>query len=384
MSFTKKYVFLSRIQGEMYTIFKLPLENVFNTNYSKNILISYITAPFKSKDNFKHSNFQEVREIARIFSDFGFNVDILHYLYDRKIDYTKYDVIFGFGNPFENSFHANCDCIRIYYATGAHVCFQNHAELSRIKKLQDRKGKLLSPRRVVQNTWSASTELCDAIISLGNEWTVSTYEQFFSGPIFNIPVTSYNFYPSHKLNRDWNEAKYNFLWIGSGGLVHKGLDVCLDAFKMIPSVNFHICGPKEDDFFKLYNEELTETPNICYHGFIDISSGKFKKIVEKCGFIIFPSCSEGGGASCITGMYTGLIPVVTKESSINTGNFGFLIADLSIEYLRQLIVGISQLEKKELVNRSNMVSQYCSEVHNIEHFRSQFKSIIRQLIVKSE
>jgi hypothetical protein len=355
-------------------------KNVFNTNFNKKVLLSYIVSPFKQKQvSHSHSNKLEAKSLAKILSDFNFDVDVYDFRYDSKIDYSEYSLIIGFGQPIENSFYTRFDGKRIFYGTGAHVCHQNNAELKRIKDLYYRKDKMLTPKRLVSQTWSSSTMLSDALFIIGNDWTSSTYRKFYDGPIYNIPVSAYEFFPFKKINRDWSKTKKNFLWIGSGGLVHKGLDLCIDTFKEMIDYNLHICGPKEEGFFDLYEDEL-ENKNIIYHGFVDISSLKFKRLVEKCGFVIFPSCSEGTSGSVLTAMFTGLIPLVTKETGVNIKDFGFLIDDINIKSLKEKTKKISSIEENDLKTKSHKSFDYCKKNHTIKNYKKTIKKYLKELI----
>jgi len=355
--------------------------NIYNTHYSKNALISYVNFPFRiKKPYYAHSSYAESKVIAEIFREHNYNIDVYNYLYRHKINYSKYDLIFGFGYPLENSFYQDFKGLRILFTTGAHCCFENHAEMKRLKTLNKRKGILLKPRRANRAIWSASSVLSDATVVIGGEWTASTHGKYYDGPIFKIPVSAYNPYPPKVLDRNWSTSKKNFLWFGSRGLVHKGLDLCLDVFSKTPNLELHICGVKETDFFNLYNEELYNTPNIFYHGFVDISTEKFKKIVENCGFVILPSCSEGCSSSVITAMFCGCIPIVTKETSVNVGNFGFLLENLEVNNIRDKVIEASLLPVSELKRRSKSAYKYVYDNHTIDSFRENFKNIIDYLL----
>ena len=75
----------------------------------------------------------------------------------------------------------------------------------------------------------------------------------------------------------------NFVWMGGGGAVLKGLDITLEAFSKMPEFNLHVLGPAsvEKDFIKEYKKELEETPNINYYGRVDVTGEKFKNIIDK-------------------------------------------------------------------------------------------------------
>lgn len=73
-------------------------------------------------------------------------------------------------------------------------------------------------------------------------------------------------------NRNINEVKKNFLWMGSLGLIHKGLDLLLEIFNELPDYNLYICGStkNEPEFEYLYFDELYRTKNIHTYGFVGV------------------------------------------------------------------------------------------------------------------
>jgi glycosyltransferase involved in cell wall biosynthesis len=155
---------------------------------------------------------------------------------------------------------------------------------------------------------------------------------------FNIPAPFYKVINSYELLKN-SKNSISFLWFGSCGLIHKGLDLLLDFFSKRQDLRLHICDPiKEESVFeKIYYKKLYETSNIITHGFVDIRSEKFIKILEDCSFLIFPSCSEGGGASVITAIGNGgLIPIINKETTISTG-YKIWIEDFTVEAIEKAV-----------------------------------------------
>ena len=108
----------------------------------------------------------------------------------------------------------------------------------------------------------------------------------------------------------------NFMFLGSAGQVHKGLDLLLEVFaEKCKNCNLYVCSSfeNESDFCKAYKYELYNTSNIHPIGFVDIKSDKFKEIAEKCAYMIMPSCSEANAGSVLTAMSAGIIPIVSRE-----------------------------------------------------------------------
>ena len=363
---------------------KIPflMENLFKTDYQKNALISYIERPFRNrKQPTTHSSYRQARRIAELVSEFGYNIDIINYLCQEAVGYNKYQLLFGFGFPFENSFNQKINNFkRIFFATGAHSHQRNPAEIYRVSALNKRKGVLLYPKRIKKFPDNLSASFSDIIFCTGNQWTISTYRTFFDGPIIRVPLSIFQFYPPQKLNRIWAKAKKHFLWFGGKGLVHKGLDLCLEAFAELPDYTLHICSPKEVDFFSIYRRELFDLPNIIFHGYVDIASHNFRHIVETCGFTIFPSCSEGGGGSVLTCMGTGLIPIVTVEASINVNDFGFIIERATILNIINRVKYSAALPESDLKNRSQKSYEYVSDHHGINNFEEDMRNALMETL----
>ena len=116
-----------------------PIENFYNSNFKRKMLLCYITEPFKNK-SYSHTNYIEANNIAKVFNDLGYVVDVIDYDYQfnqKFIEKTSYDLIFGFGDSYNNAILSkkNLKATKIIFATGAHNSFQNNAELNRIHYL---------------------------------------------------------------------------------------------------------------------------------------------------------------------------------------------------------------------------------------------------------
>lgn len=347
-----------------------PILNYFNTSFEKKVLISYVTEPFRSRVDNSHSNIVESLAIAGVFNKLGYKVDIYNFFSKKKVNYSDYNIVFGIGDFYENSLrNKNSNIIYIYYATGAYFEFQNAAEMSRIIQLYKRKGTLLNPVRFIKFPKYLSTQLSDAIITTGNEWTISTYI-YSNMPFYKVPVSVYSI-SKVNFNRHIPIAKTKFIWLGSHGLVHKGLDLCIEAFKTFPDLELNIFGTNEKKFFDIYKNELKQT-NIIYHGFVDVLGNKFKEIAKTCMFSVYPSCSEGQSGSLLTTMSVGLIPIATVSSGVDLENKGFIVKD-TIDDLKKMLKEVTQMDDNYLKKLSDKNIQYIDENHRINNFEEAFE-----------
>ena len=373
------YKFRNRYIGHLGAPRFLFINNVFGTSFQRHALLSYLPDPFVKQGFSEHSNFQEITEICSSLKEQKFNVDVIHYLDGRILNYSKYDYILGFGAPFNNSHLTSCKAVKILIATGAHYCFQTNAELKRINEFYIRTNWKVRPRRINPYNWGESF-LSEYMILTGNDWTVSTYETFYKRKIFKIPVTAIDYYSGKEFRRNWDTAKKHFLWFGSSGLIHKGLDLCIEAFSKTNDLVLHICGSREEDFFEAYEIIINSNKDIRYHGFLDVCSNEFRELVMECGFVILPSCSEGQAGSVITAMFSGLLPVVTMECGIDLLEFVFPIDHVQVEHIEDLILLLSEIESNTLNQKSNQCREYVLKNHTLKQYSNIFRHIFEQIL----
>lgn len=370
-------------------LFKHPIINYFNQNFSKRVLISYITKPFRSGIDLSHTNFVESIEIAKIFNSLKYNVDIINYDYNGFLDYEKFDLIFGFGDPLVNSFTFTYQnhLKRIYYGTGMHISVQNQNSLKRIKDVKIKKGNwILDSGRIVEKAWTPQTTLVDAMIVLGNEEVKKSYQKYFDGNIYSIDPSFYKVCDYNEIIKckNFDEAKNNYLWFGSSGLIHKGLDLLLDTFKSYPNLHLHICGQieSEQNFKSIYYHELYNLPNIHTYGFVKLNSTLFKELLGKCAFNIYPSCSEGGSPAVINVCGNGgLIPIITKEVTLNVDDFGLLINEFQIDSIKQVINNSQNISVDEIKRLSKISGDNMSK-YSLTNFSEQFRGLLEILLEK--
>lgn len=365
-------------------LFQTPfVANFFGTEHSKRVLISYITEPFRGKESFYHSNFAEAVVIAKVFDSLGYIVDIIRY----DADYSKvrlpvktYDIVFGLEPNFLKAVERCKPQKSIYYATGTHHSFQNQAEESRLQDLEKRKGKRLEAVRTVPAHDSSAQ--ADAVIAIGNDFTKHTYDGFCK-QIETITISTYSFYPFAELEADknWKNSQKNFLWFGSSGAVHKGLDLLLEIFAEHPEFQLYICGnvKQERDFMKLYKQEL-KAPNVHLIGWVDPSSSQFKELMLTCNYCILPSCSEAINGAVPTCMRSGLIPLVSKECGIDCDDCGVIFGDNSLECIESNIVEVVSHPAEWYKEKARQSAAFAAEHYSIEKFEADFRKALQNIL----
>lgn len=375
------------VKIKTYFVLNIIMKNIFHTQYNKKCLILYIITPFLNQSD-THTNQQMAIEIAKTFQNKGYNVDVAQYNTKRKINFHKYDLVFGFGEQFDKLLINDLGKTNGYkpqtiaFLTGASPYYSNVAELNRLAYFKERNNATLMLRRQVHESAGLmnleALQKVTAAICTGNLWTVNTWKYMVNN-IYHITPTGFDIVKLPDIDRNLEIAKKNFLWFSGAGMLHKGLDLCIEAFRGNADLNLYIAGTKDSDFYEFYEEDF-KLENIHYCGFIDVKSVKYKELCEKCLFCIFPSCSEGGGSSVLTTMFSGMIPVVTKEASVDIEEWGIEIENIDVDYLDKLVKSISKMEDADIRSREEKAYQYAMNNHSIEKFHMDFNRILNSIL----
>lgn len=340
------------------------------------VLLSYLTAPFHPSFDpltASHSNLEECRAMAGVFLSLGFRVDVVNYD-DRTTPEGSYDIVLDIhGRLGDFSKKLGPRPLFVAYATGSHWRFQNDAERRRLKDLHHRRGLSLTPRRQVASM--TSIEAADAVIMLGSAATRSTYRDV-RVPVFMMNVTSPEApWPEGK---DFRAAARRFLWIGGRGLVHKGLDLLLEAFSGLPDLELTVCADTapELDFARAYRRELA-SPNVRLAGWVEVRSDAFRSACRDCAGLVSPSCSEGQSAAVAAGMHQGLIPILSKESGYDVDpSWGVLLESCSVEDVRAALRRLAGTPPERLRALSRAAWEKARRDHALAAFEARFRRIV--------
>ncbi len=342
-------------------------------------LLSYLIDPFVSRVNRSgwHSNWWECRQIAQTFLDLGMGVDVVDWHDESFVPSKDYRILVDIGTnmprlaPLMKS-----GCVKLMHATAKHWQFQNAAELKRLNDVAQRRGVALVPRRMAPA--GCGLELCDLCTVLGDEATLATF-RYANKPLFPIPLSPAAEFPWDE-TKDFARARRRFLWLGSGGLVLKGLDLVLEAFVGMPDVELVVCGAvsKEADFEQCYWRELYDTPNIRTVGWVDVTKPAFAALAREAAALIYPSASEGCAGSVVTCMHAGLIPLVSRESGAEVGDFGHVLAESNVPAIREAVRQLSRQSAEELRHRSQATWEFARRFYTRERFAEEFRRVVVQ------
>lgn len=374
----KKYaLWASRI----FKLFKLQKRNIFKTTYNQKALLSHIIYPFFDS-NGSHINYDEVLIIADVLNNLGYVVDICDDNFPCAP--TEYDLIVSTGGIFSKHFERIPKaCVKILYAPGMHVNFQNPATINRAIDFYQNKGEwLISSCRVVGKTDTEGLYLSDGIVTLGNSICVESYKKNYDGLVFGVPSPyRCNGRYADACNIRSSKSKNIFLWIGGSGKVHKGLDLCLEFFAKNPNLILNIFGDftHEQKFLDIFAKEFA-CNNIINHGFARFDSEKFKSVIKEVSAVIYPTASEGGSPSVVSAIGNGaLFPIISKGSSLDIP-YSVCIHELSQEGLSRAINEYLCLDWNYIVHAQSDNLKFVRKNNSMDSYRNQLTNAIKEII----
>jgi glycosyltransferase involved in cell wall biosynthesis len=328
-----------------------------------------------------HTNRWEAVQIAQTFLDLGYRVDVISENNDWFVPTKHYSFFVGNRINFDRIAESiNRDCVKILHIDTAHWLFNNSGEHQRLLELQRRKAVTLPTRRSLKP--NLAIEHADYATILGNEFTISTYA-YANKPVYRLPISSATLYPWPE-DKDFEACRNHYLWLGGYGLVHKGLDLVLEAFTQMPDHHLTVCGPihEERDFANAYEKELYRTPNIHTVGWIDLESPEFLEIRRRCIALIYPSCSEGQCGGVVTCLQAGLIPIISYESGVDVDGFGVILKTCSTDTIKNSVRIISSLTANELQSRAHKAWEYSRANHTRERFAEEYRKNISAILTR--
>lgn len=351
------------------------------------VLLAYIIDPFLGDYNTSiptsHTHYWESWQIAQTFLDFGYSVDAISYRNKVFKPRKSYSFFVSARTNFQRiSELLNDDCIKIAHLDMSHWLFNNSAALLRCLDIQRRRGVTLRSYKMQDE--NLAIEYSNYAVVLGNKFTHDTYA-YAEKKMYPIHIPTCVTYPSPE-QKNFEKVNKSFIWFGSLGMVHKGLDLVLEAFKGMPEYTLYVCGPVENekDFVNAYFEELYRTENIKTVGWVDVESSTFLDIANECVGLIYPSCAEGQSGAVATCLQTGLIPVISYESGVDVDDFGLILKENSIDEIKRSIRYISGLPPDTLQSMAMKSWENGRKIYSRENYVREYREIIEDIISREK
>jgi len=349
------------------------------------VLLAYLVAPFQlakgQAPSNAHTHHMESLLMAQTFQELGYHVDVIDYR-NRDFRPKKDYALFVSARVHFAAIAERLDskCVKIAHMDTSHFLSNNAAAYSRLLALRERRGAATHSLKLIEANWAA--EHADYLTILGNDVTLGTY-QYAGKPMHTLPVPTPNEYPS-PAGKDFEAARNRYLWIGSHGFAHKGLDLVLEAFAQMPDKHLTVCGPvdhrSERHFAAAYHQELYETINIETVGWIDVGSEDFQRLLDTTLGLIYPSACEGQAGAAVTCVRAGLIPLISRASGLDVGDFGAILADCTIDEIKRVVRQTSARSLGELQDMAARAWEHAQAQHSRDAYLQRYREVIEAII----
>jgi glycosyltransferase involved in cell wall biosynthesis len=345
------------------------------------VLLAFVIEPFLLREGEPlptgHTNVVESLLIAETMRDMGYAVDVIDYHDNAFVPGKDYSILISSRVCMARLARlAGPGCLKIVYVTVSHWLCNNSAVLARCREVAGRKKVAMSSYKLIEENYAI--ESADfAIFLASNDFSLSSYG-YAGKPFARVPLCTQRTYDWPE-GKDFDVLRRRFIWLGSRGFVHKGLDLVLEAFAAMPEYHLTVCGPihEEPDFERAFARELHRTENIKTLGWVDIASESFVDLAAKHVGLVYPSCAEGTSGGVLTCMQAGLIPVVTYESGIDIGGGkGVPIESLTIDSVKAAVERTAAMPEEELRATARRAWQAARDHHTRDRFKEEFHKAV--------
>lgn len=329
----------------------------------------------------EHTMYWESAEMVRQLNAAGYVVDYYDIHSRKVIDWDKYALVIDERNNLAQIPASRQRGItKIYYCTGNHWLFQNIAELSRIRSFQQRNGIYVSPERQVAPLYSDAAS--DYMTYFGTPFQLQLFDVRPKKHQLDISVVHE---PAYQ-RKEMATARRNFLWLGSGGLILKGLDLAVEAFAQTPDLHLYIAGSaeRETHFWSWLKPMLHKHPNLHYLGWVDVGTKSFADIAHRCVGTVYVSSTEGGPGSVAQLTHFGLIPIVTETAAVRAAEaVGHVIRSQEpAEITSQLVQAVREVADQpeaELHARCEAVHEFGQQHHTRAAYSRTFAALLDRI-----
>lgn len=354
----------------------------------KRVLICYVPIPNYDFSEIIHAAYAHINQIIHTFIEMGYCIDVCFandvQQYNR-LSKKKYDIVFGFGDAFKQACKDNTRALKISFI------MENHPDAV-AAKYQERldyfhkRHPNISTKTSFPRTGYFDTEqfrFSDVGILMSSRYNALNFKEFSNKGLYLINSNSI-FNKEFLFERNINtqciaSSRNNFLWFGSNGLIHKGLDIVIDAFKQMPELTLNCYGIGKFEY-ALFDK--IKAPNILNCHRVNVSSSAFiSSVVMRHNFMILDSCSEGMSTAVSTCMAHGIIPIISKECGFNEASCIIQLEDNSVNGVIEAIRHTFEMTDDMILAMREECYNYARRNFSLECFDKQFKKELKEILV---
>ena len=322
-----------------------------------------------------------------IFKEMGFEMHKHDWRYELKADVEPFDVVFGVQHLHNVKKAIGPETLKMIRTTTMEADAHNRASKARVDEVNSRRNAKLEYRRLLEPGKYIIDDIrqADYVVANGNNVIKSAFPAEVQERMHMIDVTR-AYLDEDPEYRTVVPKEREWLWHFGSGAIHKGLDLCLEAFARHPEWTLNVTGNLSDepDFMAEFEKEL-HLPNISYHGWVQVNSSRFKWIVDRCVGFIGASCSEGQSPAVATCLTFGLYPVISKWTGITLPDFcGIYLDELTIEDVEEKVGKVMNMSDDVILEEVQRIQVDAAYRYSQERFREVMKGHIERALKMSQ
>jgi glycosyltransferase involved in cell wall biosynthesis len=346
-------------------------------------LLDFVVDPFlpefRAELGRSHANYWIATAIVECLSEIGFAVDVTDWRNMHAPPSSDYDLVVGLGRAFTKSCAGpRGRARRIYLGWGLHSTDTINAVAERVRLLRERRGVALSQTHPADD----GPRFADAVFYLGNEHVRASYAAVTRAPLLQLPNPVVDGIVCTLQQKDFAAARRHFMWMAAYGTLRRALDVLLEVFATEPDCHLWICGDisHERGFCEAYARELKGLTNIHNVGWVDVAGAPFAAVTSRCGYMLYPSVSDGMPGSVVNAMAAGVIPIVTYSAGMETGGLGRIIPSIDDAAIRRAVRESALAEPEDLEKEAQRVANFARTYYSQAAFRQQLSSAFEAVL----
>ncbi|OON65922.1 glycosyltransferase [Hymenobacter sp. CRA2] len=330
----------------------------------------------------EHTMYWESAEMVRQLNEAGYIVDYYDAWSNSPIDWDQYDLVIDEQDRLSAiPERRRADMTKIFYCTGNHWLYHNKAELDRIWAFHERHNIYVKPERQIPPQYTDQN--ADYLTYFGAPFQIQYFDERPKKHLLNISAV----YEPEYRRKNYDQARKNFIWLGSHGALLKGLDLAVEAFMQTPELHLYICGNLERElhFWSWLKPVLDTHPNIHYLGWTDVGSAKFAELAHTCAGTVYVSSTEGGAGSVAQLTHFGLIPIAAECTAVRAAEAcGTVIRSQDpLEIVRQVVQAtreVAALPEAELHARSQAVYEFGRQHHTRAAYARSWAALMEEVL----
>lgn len=358
---------------------------IFNINQNigvnqKRIAFVYIRSAWDTPMAMKdvcHANLVHQVTMINVLSKLDYCIDVYScgpekICVNESMYANKYDVIFGFGIQYIQLCQTNPLALKILFITenAPWVVRTKYAE--RLSYFYKRHADVIindSPRTDFYT--DEMYEISDCGIAITGSYNLMRIQNRLP-KVYRLDVNGlFNNSFDVSMSKDHSITKSHFVWFGSRGFIHKGLDILIDAFASLPQLYLDVYGISREEFLGM---PIPKNVSLC--GMVNVMEDSFiSNVINKNTFVVSLSCSEGMQTGITTCMMHGLIPIVTKECGLDDHDDVLYFDNYDVESVKATLLSAAQnpteqLREKEIRIHTKSIMDFSAErfAVNFENF----------------